>query len=306
VWRAESPQKGRYREFWQCDVDILGSSSPISDAEILAVINSSLAALEFSDYEIKVNSRKVLFKIMEGADIPEAKWIDAIRTLDKLDKKEKEDVENELSEKGFSEQQIKRLFASLNKAEPDDYLKQVISYADKLGVKEKLTFDSTLARGLDYYTGPIFESVVEKPQIGSVTGGGRYDNLLKELGGPDLPATGTTVGLDRVCEVIKEQNLWPEISSSTTKVLVTIFSEELILKSLEIATQLRNKNINTELYENESEKLEKQLKYADSKKLPWAIIVGPQEIEKEKMVLKNLETGEQELLDINGVISKLS
>lgn len=305
VWRAESPQKGRYREFWQCDVDIVDSSSPVADAEIVAVVNDSLKALDFTRYEIKINSRKVLFSLMEKADIPENKWLDAIRVLDKLGKKVKDEVEKEFSEKGLSSEQIQDIFSSLEKSKPDDYLEKVIEYAKTLGVKDELVFDPHLARGLDYYTGPIFESVVEKPDVGSVTGGGRYDNLLKELGGPDLPATGTTVGLDRVAEVIKEKNLWPDLSATPTKVLVTIFSKELLEKTLLVASMLRKEAINTEVFEDEAARLEKQLKYADKKDIPWAVIIGPEEARVEKVVLKNLKTGDQETLEIQSAIKKI-
>lgn len=305
VWRAESPQKGRYREFWQCDVDIVGSSSPIADAEIVAVINDSLKALDFSEYEIKINSRQVLFSIMEEAEIPENEWLIAIRILDKLTRKDKEEVKEEYSQKGFSAKQIKMIFDSLDKAKPDSYLEEVISAAKTLGVAEKLSFDSSLARGLDYYTGPIFESVVEEPNVGSVTGGGRYDNLLKDLGGPDLPATGTTVGLDRVAEVIKDKNLWPNLPSIPTKVLVTLFSEDLIENSLKISSELRREGINTEIYEDIKDKLEKQLKYADKKGIPWVVIIGPEEKDKDKLVLKNLKSGDQETVDIQTAVNKL-
>lgn len=305
VWRAESPQRGRFREFWQCDVDIVGSSSPIADAEIVAVINDSLVALGFKDYQIKINSRQVLFSLMEKAEIPENEWLKAIRILDKLDKKDKAEVEQEFSEKGFSSEQIDSIFSSLEKAKPDDYLEKVIVSAKKMGVQDSLIFESSLARGLDYYTGPIFESVVEKPNVGAVTGGGRYDNLLNDLGGPDLPATGTTVGLDRVAEVIKEENLWPELPSIPTKALVTVFSDELIEESLATATALRKEGINTEIYEDEKDKLEKQLKYADKKNIPWVVIIGPEEKESNQIVLKNLKSGEQETLDIQTAVAKL-
>jgi histidyl-tRNA synthetase len=305
VWRAESPQKGRYREFWQCDVDIVDSSSPIADAEIIAVINDSLKALDFAEYEIKINSRKVLFSLMEKADIPENKWLETIRVLDKLGKKEKDEIEKELSEKGFSSEQIENIFSSLEKSKPDEHLERVIEFAKTLGVKDELVFDPNLARGLDYYTGPIFESVVEKPEVGSVTGGGRYDNLLKDLGGPDLPATGTTIGLDRVAEVIKEKNLWPDLATIPTKILVTIFSQELLEKALSVASMLRKEGINTEVFEDEEARLEKQLKYADKKDIPWAIIVGPEEAKAKKVVLKNLKTGDQETLEIQSAIKKI-
>lgn len=305
VWRAESPQKARYREFYQCDVDIVGSSSPIADAEVLAVIDNSLKALGFDKYKIRVNSRPVLFKSMEKADIVENKWQTVIQSIDKLDKKSADEVKEELEEKGLSSKQIGSVFEEIEKAKPDEFLKEVIKYANSLGVKDNLEFDSTLARGLDYYTGPIFESVVGEPQIGSVTGGGRYDNLLKELGGPDLPATGTTVGLDRVAEVVKELDLWPDLPKTAASVLVCLFSDNLSEEAIKTASTLRDEGIKTELYPDPEEKLEKQLKYADKKAIPWVIIVGPEEKEKGKITLKEMETGEQSLMSVDEALEKI-
>ena len=306
VWRAENTQKGRYREFYQCDVDMIGSSSPMADAEIIATINESLSVLEFTNYKIRTNSRTVLFSIMEKSGIAEKSWLSAIQSVDKLDKKSQEEVEKELSDKGFANDQIKSIFDLLKVAKPDDFLQKTIDLAKKLGVGEKLVFDPTVSRGLDYYTGPIFESVVEEPKIGSVTGGGRYDNLLKTLGGPDLPATGTTVGLDRVCDVIEELNLWPDLKSTTIKVLVTVFSPEILPRSIELAKILREANINTELYPEESAKLDKQLKYADKKGIPYVVIIGPEEVKENKVVLKNLKTKEQTKVSIQNLVSLIS
>ena len=293
VWRAENTQKGRYREFYQCDVDTVGSASPMADAEIIAIINESLTALEFKNYRIRTNSRTVLFSIMEKSGIPEKSWLSAIQSIDKLDKKSQEEVEKELSQKDFTNNQIKSIFEFLKTAQPDDFLQRTIEFTKKLGVNERLVFDPTVSRGLDYYTGPIFESVVEEPKLGSVTGGGRYDNLLKTLGGPDLPATGTTVGLDRVCDVIEELSLWPNLKSTPIKILVTVFSPNLASESIDLARSLREMNINTELYPNDSTKLDKQLKYADKKEIPYVLIIGPEEAINSEVVLKNLKTKEQ-------------
>lgn len=305
VWRAENTQRGRYREIYQCDIDIVGSASPISDAEILAVINDSLKSLGFSKFKIKINSREILFYSMENSDIPKVKWLTVAQSIDKLDKKERIEVEKELLEKGLSQNSIDRLFDNIKKAKPNEYLNKVISNAEKMGVKDSLEFSPTLSRGLDYYTGPIFETVVEEPKIGSITGGGRYDKLLKDLGGVDFPAVGTSIGLDRVCDVIEELNLWPNISKTNSRILVTIFSEELREKSLEIAQILREKSINTEIFQN-VESLDKQLKYADKKGIPYVAIIGPEEVEKNIVTLKDLDKKIQEKISLEEVISKLS
>ena len=305
VWRAENTQKGRYREFYQCDIDIVGSSSPISDAEILAVISDSLKSLGFNKFKIKINSRKILFSSMEKSGILENKWLTVAQSIDKLDKNDKEEVKRELIEKGLQKSNIDKLFNNLDSAIPDKYLSEVISFAKKLNVSESLEFTPTLSRGLDYYTGPIFETVVEEPKIGSITGGGRYDKLLKNLGGIDLLAVGTTIGLDRVCDVIEELNLWPNIQKTNSKVLVTIFSEELVEKSLEVTQSLREKNINTEIFQS-VESLDKQLKYADKKGIPYVAIIGPEEVEKNIITLKDLNKKTQEKNSLEEVISKLS
>lgn len=303
AWRAENPQRGRYREFYQCDVDIVGSRSPLSDAEILSVIENSLDALAFSDFQIRINSRQVLFGVMEKSVIDQKKWFSVIRIIDKLDKKDKIEVEKELSETGLSQREIGSIFTNLRNSEPDEYLKKTILLAEKMGTKS-LTFDPTLARGLDYYTGPIFESVIKTPKIGSITGGGRYDNLLKNLGGADLPAVGTTIGLERTIDVIRELNLI-KVTPNQTQVLVTIFSDEFIQKSLSVAQYLRERNINVELYSNESVKLEKQLKYADIKGIPFAIILGPEEDSKGLLTLKNLEDKTQKTISKDDLLKKL-
>ncbi len=304
-YRAENTQKGRYREFYQCDVDIVGSTSPLADAEILAVINDSLRALEFPNYTIRVNSRQVLFSIMEAAGIERDKWLTTIQSIDKLDKKSRFEVEEELRGKGLQSNKVTEIFNSIEKAKPDEFLEKVLGYAKSLGADKNVKFDPTVARGLDYYTGPIFESVVEKPKIGSVTGGGRYDELLKALGGPDLPATGTTVGLDRVCDVIEELNLWPDVAKSVSQILVTIFNPELLLQSVKLAAELRKNGINTELYPDDSTKMEKQLKYADKKRIPFIAIIGPDEASKDVIQLKNMQSGEQETLTIKELIKVL-
>ena len=169
-----------------------------------------------------------------------------------------------------------------------------------------MIFEPTLSRGLDYYTGPIFESIVEEPKIGSITGGGRYDELLKTLNGPDLPAVGTTIGLDRVCDVIEELNLWPDINKSSTKILVTVFNTKLLEESIKIACILREKGFNTEIYPDENTKLEKQIRYANKKQMPYVIIVGEEEVKNNLVIVKNLQTREQKTILIDEIYKLIS
>jgi len=305
VWRADKPQKGRYREIYQCDIDTIGSISPLSDAEIIAVISEGLKALGFTNYKIKINSRKVLFSIMEKANLPKDSFFTVIQSIDKLDKKTEQQVKKELVEKGITNSRIKSVFNNLAKASPDKYLQEVVNIAKQLGVENELTFSPTLARGLDYYTGAIFETVVEKPKIGSITGGGRYDELLKFIGGPDLPAVGTTIGLDRICDVIEELNLWENFSKASTKVLVSIFSEKTLEASLRTAEVLRRAGINTEVYPDTGTKLDRQLKYADKKGVPWVVIIGPEEIVKNTIVLKNMRDKKQEEIPLSALTTRI-
>ncbi|KKS33106.1 MAG: Histidyl-tRNA synthetase [Candidatus Amesbacteria bacterium GW2011_GWA2_42_12] len=287
AFRAENTQKSRYREFYQCDVDTIGTASLLADAEILAIISDALTALGFTEFKIRVNSRQILFGITKDLSV--------LQTIDKLDKKSIDEVKQELSQKGLTSDEIQNIFSSLDSAKPDENLQQVIDLAQKMGAKN-VQFDPRLVRGLDYYTGAIFETFVTEPKIGSITGGGRYDNLIKSLGGPDLPAVGTTLGLDRICDVIEELNLWPDLSSTSTQVLVTIFSPDLASKSIELSTKLRMAGVGVELYPDDRIKLEKQLKYASQKGIPYVAILGPEEIAKNQVTVKNLSTGEQKTI----------
>lgn len=303
TWRAEKPQKGRYREFTQCDIDSFGSASPLADAEIIAVVYECLKKLGFKKFIIKINSRQVLFGLMKNLGITQDKQLSLIRAIDKLGKIEIAEVKEELAQKGLSKEKIERLFDLIKQANPDKDLKALFGYLEWFGINEKYyQFEPSLVRGLDYYTGPIFEAIIEKPKVGSIAGGGRYDKLISDLGGPDIPATGVSFGLDRIYDVIKEQNLWPNLSPTPTKVLVTIFSPEYLKNSIEIANQLRADNIPTELYLEPETKLDKQLKYASKKGIPYVIILGPEEIKAGKVTIKAMKTGKQETVSLARVI----
>ncbi len=313
VWRAEKPQKSRYREFTQCDIDIFGSPSPLADAEIVAVIYQSLKKLGFKEFTIRINSRQVLFDLIKRAGIPQNKALAVIRMIDKLDKIGGQKVRQEISAK-TSDRIGEKILQLIKQAKPDSNLQQVFDALKALKIPERFwKFDPTLARGLDYYTGPIFEAYVEKPKnlsadwrIGSIAGGGRYDQLVSQLDGPDIPATGTTIGLDRICDLIREQNLWPKMPSTKTQVLVTVFSTELLADSIKLAAKLRADGLNAELYPDPAAKLDKQLKYADRKEIPYVIILGPEEVKNKTVTLKNLKTGKQKTLELKNLSSTLA
>jgi len=295
VWREDRPQKGRYREFTQCDFDIFGVISPLADAEIIAIIFEVLRRLKLEKFVIRINSRQVLFTILEKLGIKEVKQQQAIlQSIDKLDKKSVETVREELIQKGFTDGLVESVFKELKRAVPDQNLQLMLELVESFGVpKEFFRFDPTLARGLAYYTGIIFETIMKEPKIGSVTGGGRYDKLISQLGGPDIPATGTTIGLDRICDVISELKLFKERTKTTTQVLVTVFNESLINESLKNFRLLKEKCLNVEIYLDLGSSLKKQLKYADKKGIPFAIILGPKEMKDKMVIIKIMKTGEQ-------------
>ncbi len=302
VWRADKPQKGRYREFTQCDIDSVGSDSPLVDAEILRVVYDVLSKIGLSQFTIRVNSRQVLFEIMKRAGVTDDKKFSAIQSIDKLDKMPRSAIEQELTQKEFSNAVINAIFDSMKTAQPDQFLAETISYAKQCGVPDSvIKFDPSLARGLDYYTGPIYEFVVTESKIGSLGGGGRYDDLIGLFTGKSLPACGTSFGIDRIVEVINELNLMPDISPIASKILVTIFNESCLSQSIQIAQLLRANNINAELYLSPNDKLEKQLKYADKKNIPYALICGPDEIRKNSVIMKNLRNKTQREIPIEKI-----
>jgi len=308
AWRAEKPQKGRFREFTQCDADIFGTTSLLSDAELLAQGSSLLKGLGFKTFKILINDRNILFQIMRSASIPENLQLSVIQSIDKLDKKTRGEVEEELTKKDLSIDTIHLLFDTLDKAEKTEILQKTLDYAVKLGVpKETLDFQPRLARGLDYYTSIIYEFVIDGYTAGSVCGGGRYDNLIGQLSGVNIPATGYSWGFDRVIEAMDQFKLFPaSLDKAITQVLVTVFSPALAEASAKVVATLREANIASEIFPNENAKLDKQLKYADKKGIKWLIVIGPEEAGRNSLILKNLETGHQEDSKLKDLINKLT
>ncbi len=330
VWRAENPQKGRFREFLQCDADIVGSSSLLSDAELIALTYKSLLKLGFKNIKIFLNTKDLLYGLMEQAKIPRDKWQETAMSLDKLNKIGEGNVTSELVEKrGVAKGCVEELFRVSNalKAIPNSKsltnlntilinfefinrslkpLKEITKYTYSLGVPLEVTIPRfTLARGLDYYTGMIFEVEIDGYTAGSVCGGGRYDTLIGMFAGKLIPAVGFAFGFDRLIEAMEQLNLFPT-DLTTTKVLVTVFSEELLPKSIEICSLLRaslsraksrdSKNINTELWLDTETKLDKQLKYANQKGIPYVVVIGPDEAKNNQVTVKNMQTGKQETI----------
>jgi histidyl-tRNA synthetase len=297
VFRADKPQKGRYREFTQCDIDIFGSKSSIADSEILACSYFAYKNIGFKNIKLNINDRTILIDALAPFTIKSVDVYSIIQSVDKLDKKEKIEVITELVEKGLSKDNATKALEILENSKPSKNLQSIIDNTIKLGVpKESLVFNPFLARGLDYYTGMIFEIILPEYGSGSCGGGGRYDNLISELGGVDVPAVGVAFGFDRTVEAAQSLGLLPK-KNSTSKVLVTVFDKNTKSESFRAAFALRNQGIATEVYPA-IDKLRKQFKYADNKNIPFVIIIGEEESKQNKVVIKNMVSGNQETVTI--------
>ncbi len=293
VWRAENTQKGRFREFLQCDIDTVGTTSPLADAEIIEIAATSLKTLGFKDFKILINDRSI-FAGMAKSDIT---------ALDKLKKVGEENVLNAFIKSGLSKESATEILKKIKETKPTEKIKEILSNLAKLGSDPVIAkFSPTLARGLDYYTRLIFEIEIAGYSAGSVCGGGRYDNLIGLFANKQVPAVGCAFGFDRLMEAMDQLNLFPK-DLQTTKVLVTIFSPELVQQSINCTTVLRSAKVSTELYLDPNAKLEKQLKYADAKGIPYAVIIGPDEAKNKTVTLKNLKTREQKAVKLDQLAS---
>ncbi|WP_026994132.1 histidine--tRNA ligase [Flectobacillus major] len=324
VWRADRPQKGRYREFYQCDADVVGTDSLICEAEIILMIHEVMKKLGIN-FNLKVNNRKILTGLSEAIGASGQEGTLAV-AIDKLDKIGKEKVLEELAEKGFSEAALANLepvfeiggsnqekFLKLEELLVNSEigqkgiqeLKQVWGYIGAFGLSDNnIELDITLARGLSYYTGAIFEVKALDVQIGSITGGGRYDNLTGTFGVPGLSGVGISFGVDRIFDVLEELNLFPENQDITTQLLFTHFGVDEQNYSLPLLQKARLAGINAEVYPDNA-KIKKQLDYADRKKVPFVCIIGSEEIETGLLTFKNMISGEQEKLTIETIIEKI-
>lgn len=315
VWRAENTQRGRFREFTQCDIDIVGSAAIAADAEIIAVIASVLETLKVGPYTIRVNNRKLLNSVLAAAGVKEKDWLPILRSIDKWEKIGAEGVRSELSEI-LSDSQMENFFSLLPKerTEPfDEWSARVSAVISKEGDgKEGLgemaallegaeaidapngtvVFDMLMARGLDYYTGTILEAVIDgQEDFGSVFGGGRYDNLIKQFTGKDIPAVGVSCGLDRLLAAVAENEDF-SVKPATASVLVCYVEDDTVAEGQIIANELRKEGINTDLWLDPA-RLEKQLKYADMLGIPLAVLFGSEEAKKGSVTVKDLRTKKQ-------------
>jgi histidyl-tRNA synthetase len=325
VWRADRPQRGRYREFYQCDADVVGTDSLLCEAEIILMLNEVFKKLKLDDFSIKVNNRKILTGITEAIDAP-GKEAELCVAIDKLDKIGKTKVEDELKERGFSDSSISSLQTLFTLSEDNNTalaelkswlrdteiglkgiseLEEVLSLVDGFGLKENnVSLDFSLARGLSYYTGAIFEVKAGGVSIGSISGGGRYDDLTSTFGMPNLSGVGISFGVDRIYDVLDELELFPANATESTKVLLTNFDSESQKACLPILAKLRSMDIAAELYPS-SDKMKKQFEYANKKGIAYVLLVGSEEIKNEKYSLKDMASGEQESLSLEQIIEKL-
>lgn len=293
VFRAEKPQKGRFREFTQCDIDIFGTTSSLADAEIVACVYQCFRAIGFNDIQIRLNDRNLLFETLAAFASQQVDVFSIIQSIDKLDKLSSEEVINELTQKGLDQAVAEQALTAIQSASMPTSLNELITQATALGVnKTAIKYTPTLARGLDYYTGPIFEFISPSFSAGSLGGGGRYDKLIGQLGGKDIPATGFAFGFDRILVAAQEMKLLSDFAEPNT-VLVSVFNQEMLAYSLQLAQALRAANVPTVVYPQVGDKLDKQFRYADQLKAKYLIIAGPEEFAAKTVQVKNLASGEQ-------------
>ena len=325
VWRADRPQKGRYREFYQCDVDVIGSDSLLGELELIQIVEEVYKRLGIRVC-LHINNRKILAGIAEVIGAPD-KIVDITVAIDKLDKIGVEAVNDELRERGLSEEQVEALqpilkqesgiknqdkLASLKEflASSETGLKgiaemeEIFEELSIVNCQLSIELDLCLARGLNYYTGAIFEVKALDAQIGSITGGGRYDNLTGIFGLPGVSGVGISFGADRIYDVLTELDLFPKELQSTTQVLFATFGKEELRYALTWAKELRAQGVAVEVYP-EPTKMKKQMGYADSKQIPFVAIVGGDEMAQGKVMLKNMATGEQQLMELGGLVKAL-
>ena len=323
VWRADRPQKGRYREFYQCDVDVIGSRSLLNEVELIQIVERVFKRLKIN-VTLKMNNRKILFGIAESIGHAD-KMMDITVAIDKLEKIGIENVKAELAERGLEQEAIDKLQPILELSGSNseklsklqeviggsetgvkgiEEMREIFGYAKSLGVDLPIELDLSLARGLNYYTGAIFEVKAMDFAIGSICGGGRYDDLTGIFGLPNTSGVGISFGADRIYDVMVGLDLFPEEVNFTTKVLFVNLGAEEQLASLQIIKGLRDAGVAAEIYP-ESAKMKKQMEYANRRMIPYVVIIGSNELQERKATVKNMRTGEQCGVDFDAVVEYL-
>lgn len=299
VWRADRPARGRFREFYQCDVDAIGSASMVVEAEIIAASSEILARLGFDDFVVRINHRELLSRMVADAGIIDEAA--ALTALDKLDKIGADGVRNELVERGISDASADKFLATVTGRNSNAELDELL----RLCNPDRVRLDPSLARGLSYYTGTIME--INVPDLaGSLGGGGRYDGLIGMFGKDQIPACGFSLGLERILVVMDERGMFPSEIADTAAadVMVTISSDKSVAESLKLATELRSAGLRVTVYP-EADKFGKQMKYADTIKVPFVCVLGESEIAEGKVTIKNMRTGEQTTVERRAAIDQI-
>ena len=321
VWRADRPQKGRYREFYQCDADIVGSDSLLNEVELMQIVDTVFTRFGIR-VQIKINNRKILSGIAEVIGAAD-KIVEITVAIDKLDKIGIDNVNAELREDGLSEEQISKLqpIISLSGTNEEklktiaqvlassetgvkgvEETRYILNHLDAVGLQNEIQLDLTLARGLNYYTGAIFEVKAMDVEMGSITGGGRYDNLTGIFGLPGLSGVGISFGADRIYDVLNTLDLYPKDSMNATQILFINFGEKETAYCLPIIKKVRVQGISAEIFPDAA-KMKKQMAYANAKHIPFVALAGENEINEGKITLKNMETGEQQMVTPEELIS---
>jgi histidyl-tRNA synthetase len=303
VWRADKPQRGRYREFYQCDADIIGSNSLLNEVELTQIFSKVFSALKLNT-EIRINNRKILEAIAVYADCEDKLEMMTV-AIDKLDKIGIEGINNELLNKGFTDEQINKVKQVLVVKKLEELSAmfasipvgiqgiEELTYVIKLASSPSVVFDVTLARGLNYYTGVIWEIKSLDSSMGSIGSGGRYANLTEMFGGRDMSGVGISFGVERIYDIMEELKLFPQDALKTTEILFVHFSEANRDFAFPLVQQLRNANVATELYPDKA-KMEKQMKYANAKGIPYVVVIGDNEMQSGKLAVKDMRSGTQE------------
>lgn len=326
VWRADRPQKGRYREFLQCDADVVGSNSPLNEAEIISMISEIFRNLKIEGYTIRLNHRKILGILSKMAGKEDAEGV-FCTILDKLDKIGTEKVREELISSGFDSNKLDIVLPTLTSEGGEDNaskliqltthfsneqtdtsgienLEEILGMVDKMKVDSKVVVDYSLARGLSYYTGAIIEVTIDDNSMGSLSGGGRYDNLTGVFGVPGIPGVGFSLGIDRIYEVMSQRGLFNQVALETTKVLLVTFDSDSFDFAIPIVSSIRAEGISAELYPHQA-KMKKQMNYANRKNIPFVLFIGSEEISTGLLTLKTMESGSQKKLSLDDIIDQL-
>ncbi|MGQ9679471.1 MAG: histidine--tRNA ligase [Candidatus Bathyarchaeia archaeon] len=326
VWRYEAPSEKRFREFWQADVDIIGVADHVADAEVLSVAVDCLESIGFEGFIIRLNDRRILDSFLKLVNLPRARFLEIFRVIDKLSKIGKEGVEEELKKLGVSTESSKRLLELIDvKGEPEstlahlrplvkgdgiglegcEALRSIYDYSTSFGIESYLNIDLSLARGLDYYTGPVYEILAEGfEDYGSIAGGGRYDDLIGVYGGRSTPATGVSLGIERIVSLLDEKGVFKDLKIGTP-VKVAYTSKKLLNEAIKVTQKLRRSGIASEL-DPMGRTLTKQLENADKRGVEKVVIIGEKEFKNGKIILRDMGTMMQEILPLEDLVNSLS